>query len=85
MFLHVSVHGEVCLQREQGDLPTEVEGCLPKEGVGQTPTLGTLLQRGRGSVYGGKGGLPTEGVGQPPPSNQKRGRYASYWNAFLLY
>ena len=52
MFLHVSVHGEVCLQRKQGDLPTEVEGCLPKEGVGQTPTPGTR-----------KVGGPTEGKG----------------------
>ena len=35
----------------------------------------------RGSVY--KGALPTGGV-TPPPTNQKNGRYSSYWNAFLL-
>ena len=71
MFLHVSVHGEVCLQREQGDLPTEVEGCLPKEGVGQTPTPGTRKvggpTQGKGFRLWGEGWSAYRGGWADPP------------------
>ena len=39
----------------------------------------SLPTKGRGGR-----GSATERVGQTLPQNQKSGRYASYWNAFLL-
>ena len=46
-------------------------------------TGGGRLPTGASASWGR--GLPTGRIGQNPhPQNQKSGRYASYWNAFLL-
>ena len=77
-----------CLSRESlsreslsmGDLSLGAGGSLSRESL----SGGSLSMGVRVSVHGGEGLCPGGSLLGDPPRTVTSGRYASYWNAFLL-